>query len=236
MKHILISTVLVLVTFIGVQAQSLNEVLEKYYKANGLEKLADVKTYYIKAKMNMMGMEFPMEIKVKKPNKFRVEVEAMGIKTTSAFDGEKGWMKNPMMGSGIKELKGEQLKQAMSQADLEGELYNYKAKGSEIEMLGKVDLDDTKAYKLKLTDKDKAVKYYFIDTKSFLIKKVEANLSAEGKEISVETKMSEYQEINGIKLPKTIEIKTSMGNQTVIMEEIKLDCSINDSIFEKPEK
>ncbi len=74
-----------LVAFAGTQAQTLSKVLEKHYQATGQEEMAKVKTFSEKITMSMMGMEMPMEIKVKKPNKFRVEVNMMGQKTISAW-------------------------------------------------------------------------------------------------------------------------------------------------------
>ncbi|WP_163325865.1 LolA-like protein [Draconibacterium mangrovi] len=234
MKRTFLLAALMLFALISTQAQSLDEVLDSYYKANGLEKMADVKTFNVKAKVNVMGMEMPMEIKVKKPNKFRVDMEMMGQKTTSAYDGEHGWMINPMMGAGAQDLEGDQLKQAMSQADMEGALYNYKAKGSDIEMLGKVDVDGAEAYKLKLTDKDGVVQTYYINANDYLVSKVESRAEAMGQTMDIVTRMVEYKDLNGIKMANKIEIEMPMGKQSVVMEEIKLDEPIDDALFEKP--
>jgi len=234
MKRTFILTALMLVAFVFVQAQSLEKVLEKHYEATGVEKLSDVKTYSVKAKMSMMGMDMPMTIKVKNPDKFRLDMEAMGQKTVSAFDGDKGWMINPMMGEGVKELEGDQLTQAMSQADLEGELYNYKKKGSTAELIGKVNADGKPAYKIKLTDKAGTAKDYFIDADTYLVTKMKAKVEAMGQSMEVETKITEYQEVDGIMMGKKIEVVTPMGTQTILMDEIKLNVEIDDSIFARP--
>jgi len=230
MKRTLILTALMLFAYVGMQAQSLEKVLEKHYSATGVEKMGNIKTFDIKAKVSVMGMEMPMLIKIKKPGKFRVEMEMMGQKTISAFNGDKGWMINPMLGSGVKDLEGDQLKQAMTQADMEGELYNYKKKGFIGELLGKED----NAFKIKMTGSDGAVKTYFIDESSYLISKVTAKVEAMGQSVNVETKMVEYQKINGIQMAKRIEVEMPMGTQTIIMEEIKIDERLDDSIFTKP--
>ncbi len=230
MKRTFILTTLMLIAFIGVQAQSLEKILEKHYDATGVEKMADVKTFNIKAKMSMMGMEMPMTMKIKKPNKFRVDVEMMGQKTTAAFDGQKGWMVNPAMGSGVKELSGDELKQQMSQTDMEGELYNYAKKGSTAEYLGK----EGDSHKIKLTLKDGTYKTYFIDASSYLISKVKAKVEAMGQQMDVETKFTEYQDIDGMKMPKKIEASMPMGTMTTTMDEIKLNEKIDDSVFAKP--
>jgi len=88
-----------------------------------------------------MGQELPMEMKMKRPNKFRVEMEMMGQKMVQAYDGEKGWMIAPWLSPDPQALEGDQLKQAMEQTDFEGELYNYKQKGSTVDFVGKVNAD-----------------------------------------------------------------------------------------------
>lgn len=234
MKQILILASLMLVAFVGTQAQTLEKVLEKHYEATGHKKIADIKTFQIKAKMSMMGMDMPMDIQIKQPDKFKVTVEMMGQKTVSAFDGDKGWMINPMMGAGVQDLKGDQLKQAMSQADVEGELYNYAAKGHSAELIGKVNADGKEAYRIKLTDKDGQVKNYFIDANNYLILKMKAKIEAMGQTVEVETKMLEYEKIEGIQMAKKIEVVMPMGSQSIVMEEIKLNENIDDSVFARP--
>lgn len=230
MKRIFILTALLLFVFVGVQAQSLEKVLDKHYAATNVEKMADIKTYDIKAKVSVMGMDMPMSIIVKKPNKFKVEVEMMGQKTISAFDGNKGWIINPMLGAGVKDLEGDQLKQAMSQADMEGELYNYEKKGFTAEMLGK----EGDAFKVKLTDKEGLAKTYFINSDTYLVDKVTAKVEAMGQSMDVTTKIVEYQKVEGIHMAKRMEVETPMGTQSISMDEIKVNEKIDDSIFARP--
>ena len=234
MRSTIILTALMLFAFVGIQAQTLEKVLEKNYEATGVEKLADVKTYSVKATMSMMGMDMPMSIRVKNPDKFRLDMEAMGQKTVSAFDGDKGWMINPMMGDGVKDLEGDDLKQAMQQTDLEGELYNYKQKGSTAELIGKVNADGKPAYRIKLTNGDGTVKDYFIDADTYLVVKMKAKVEAMGQSMEVETKMLDYEKIGGIMMAKKIEVVTPMGTQTVFFEEIKLNEPIDNSVFARP--
>ena len=234
MKQVFILATLMLVAFVGTQAQTLEKVLEKHYEATGHKKIADIETFHIKAKMSMMGMDMPMDIQIKQPDMFKVSVEVMGQKTVSAFDGDKGWMINPMMGAGVQDLTGDQLKQAMSQADMEGELYNYAAKGHSAELIGKVNADGKEAYRIKLTDKDGQVKNYYIDANTYLILKMKAKIEAMGQTVEVETKMVEYEKIEGIQMAKKIEVVMPMGSQSIVMEEIKLNEKIEDSVFARP--
>lgn len=216
------------------QAQSLKEVLDKHFKAIGQDKLAKVETYEVKAKVNQSGMEIPMVMKMKKPNKFRMEMDMMGQKMIQVYDGEKGWVVAPWISSEPQELTGAELDQAMAQADIDGELYNYEAKGHQVELIGKEIVDGIEMYNLKLTDKNGGVKNYYIDADTYFIRQVKAKAASMGQEINVTQKLQDYKDFDGIKIATKIVSSTPMGDAEISMEEINLDTAIDDSIFEKP--
>lgn len=219
-----------------VQAQSLEDILEKHFKAVGQEKLVSAQTYLMKAKIVQMGMELPMVMKIKNPNKFRVEMEMQGQKMIQAYDGEKGWMIVPWLSPDPQEMAGDQLKQAMEQADIKGELYNYSEKGHSVDFTGKVNLDGKEAYRLKLTAKDGTVKNYFIDTETYLITKVKAKVNTMGQEVDVDMKMSGYKDFDGVKMAMKMESHTPMETMSVIIEDVQFDPIFDDAIFNLPVK
>lgn len=227
----------VVIAFANVaNAQSLNEVLDMYFKASGQDKLMAAQSFYVKAKVSQMGMEMPMEMKIKKPEKFIVTIDLQGQKIITAFDGEKGWMINPMVGAEPQELAGEQLAQARQQVDMEGELFNYEAKGHSAELAGKVNVDGKEMYRIKLTTKDGNTKDYFIDVATNLVSKVKSKVSAQGQTVDVEQIMSDYKTIDGITMAMKIEQKSPMGSAVIIMEEVKMNESFDDSVFKQPVK
>ncbi len=228
---------IIVIAFANVaQAQSVNEVLEKHFKAVGQEKLVDVNSFYIKAKVSQMGMELPMEMKIKKPDMFITNIDIQGQKMVQAFDGQKGWMIIPMMSPDPQELAGAQLDQAKEQANMEGELYNYEKKGSTAEMAGKVNVDGKEMFRIKLTDKDGNLKDYFIDANTYLIAKVKAKVSAQGQTVDVEQIMGDYKTIDGITMAMKIESKSPMGTAVITMEEVKFNEKFDDAIFKQPAK
>ncbi len=238
MKKLIVTTlalsIFVLTGF--VQAQSLDDVLAKYIKATGLETLAHASSFQLTAKISQMGMELPMIMKIKKPNKFRIEMEMQGQKMIQAYDGEKGWMIAPWVSPDPQDLSGTQLKDAFDQADMEGELYNYKKKGHSIEFIGKVNLDGKPAYKLKLTTKDGNLKTYFIDADTYLITKVKATVKANGQSVDITQNMLDYKTFDGVTMAMKIESQSPMGKAVVTMEDIKLNVDFDDAIFKKPVK
>jgi outer membrane lipoprotein-sorting protein len=231
-----VSIFLIAISLNVAKAQTLDEVLNSHFKAVGQENLVAVNSFIIKAKLSQAGMEMPMERKIKKPNKFRMEIEMQGQKMIQAFDGVEGWMVTPWLSPEPQELAGDQLKQAIAQADIEGELYNYEKKGSTAEFIGKVNLDGKVAYRIKLTDNEGNIKNYFIDADTYLIKKVKAKVEAMGQTVDVETRMLDYREVDGITMAMKMESDTPMGTITILMEEVKFNEDLDDAIFKKPAK
>jgi outer membrane lipoprotein-sorting protein len=236
-KSILTVFVILFSMFLNIaQAQSLEDILAKHFKAKGQDELVASKTILVKAKVSQMGMEMPLEMKIKKPDKFYITIDMQGQKIIQAFDGEHGWMLSPMTGTEPMDMTGDQLIQARQQADLEGELYNYKKKESTADLLGKVNLDGKDAYRIKLTTNDGNSKDYFIDADNYNIVKVKATVSSQGQTYEVEQTMNEYKSFNGILMPTKMSSKTPVGNIEVIFEDVKFNANIEDSIFEKPQK
>jgi outer membrane lipoprotein-sorting protein len=216
------------------QAQSLKDVLDKHFDAIGQEKLLTMETYSVKATVKQMGMEMPMYMKMKRPNKFRMEMEMQGQKMIQVYDGEKGWMIAPWISTEPQELSGNQLNQAMSQANIDGELFNYAEKGAVATLIGKVNVDGSPMFNIKLTDKDGTSKNYFIDAESYLIRKVKAKVDVQGQEVEMEQNMNDYKNIDGIMMATTIDSKSPMGTASVVFNDIKFGENIDDSIFSKP--
>jgi hypothetical protein len=237
MKKSVITVFAIIIALVNVaQAQSLSEVLDKHFKATGQDKLVAVQSFYIKAKVSQMGMEMPMEMKIKNPEMFLTTVEVQGQKIIQAYDGQKGWMIMPMMSPDPQPLEGEQLAQVKAQVNMEGELYNYAKKGSSAELGGKVNVDGKEMYRIKLTTKDGNSKDYFVDANTYFISKVKAKVSAQGQTVDVEQIMSDYKTIEGITMPMKIETKSPMGTGVILMEEIKFNEKFDDAIFKQPAK
>jgi len=236
-KSVITIIAIIIVAFVNVsQAQTVSEVLDKHFKAIGQEKLASVQSFYVKAKVSQMGMEMPMEMKIKKPEMFIMTVEMQGQKMIQAFDGQKGWMIAPWVSADPQELAGEQLNQVKNQMDMNGELFEFEKKGSTAELGGKVNVDGKDAFRIKLTTKDGNTKDYFIDANTYLIAKVKTKVSAQGQTVDVEQIMSDYKTIDGITMAMKNESKSPMGSAIILMEEIKFNEKFDDAIFKQPAK
>jgi len=113
---------------------------------------------------------------------------------------------------------------------------DYKSKGNQIELVGKESLDDKPVYRLKLTNKNGEVRFYFLDAASFLLVKWEGVRRTGDQDVPWESYFSDFQEVHGLRFPSRID-QGSPGTevkQTLTAEKIEIDPQIDDSRFAKP--
>ena len=245
MKKAILTTLTILMSAVLTlsNAQTLDEVLAKHYKATGQEKFANVKTVLYKAKVSQMGMDEPMTLTIhmKNPGKFHTEINMQGQKIITAFDGVEGWMINPWMSADPQDLSGDQLEEARAQEVLEDKLWNYEEKGNTVDLIGKVNEGDKEYFHLKLTTDNGTVMNYFLDPETCLVAKMTFKTDAMGQSIENEQRMMDYKDIDGIKMPMKIET-VDMNSESdspmavVTIEELKFNVDIDDAIFARPGK
>lgn len=219
-------------------SQDLTEVLNSHFKAIGQDKLTSVNSMKTTGKTIAQGMELDFNIFTQRPEKFKLEVDIQGAKMIQAFDGEKGWFVAPWTGSlDPIEISGVQLKSIKQQANMDGMLYNYAEKGYTTELLGKEDMEGTEVFKIKQTDKDGDIYYYFIDAENFVLLKTSSKVKMGESEIESETFYSNYKEFEGMLMAYSFESKTNGQTMSQInIETVELNPEIDPAIFTMPAK
>ena len=231
----LILAVTGLLVFTLINAQSLEEIVKKYTIANKLDKISSFSTIKMTAKMSMMGMEMPMEMWMKNPNKIKTVMNMNGQEIVSMFDGEKGYSINPAMGSSEPvEMTPEALKQTQKSNIFQNPLLNY-LKNGQLSLEGEEKVNEKPAFKIKATLEGGNIAYMFIDKESYLIVKQSVTMNQGGQTITVDSYLSDYTETNGLLLP--MKTTSSMGGMEVIttFEKVEVNIPMDDSIF-KPKK
>ena len=118
---------------------------------------------------------------------------------------------------------------------MDGPMFDAKAKGNAIELVGKEDLDGSPAYKLKITLKNGDVLYSYIDAETGLQVKETSKRKQQGSEIEVESYPTNFKAVNGVMFPFMIENKIagkSVGQFTI--EDIKVNPAIDEGGFKMP--
>jgi outer membrane lipoprotein-sorting protein len=213
-------------------AQSLEEIVKKYSTAINSDQLANVNTIKIKGKMSAMGMDMPMEMFMKNPNKIKVVYSLNGQSMVSIFDGEKGYTINPMMGSSEPiELTGDQLKQIQNNNVFRNEVLNYFNK-KQLSLEGEEDVKGKPAYKLKVAVAGSSPVYMFIDKATNLLVKTSSTADQGGTQMNVESYMTDYTEINGVVMPKkTTAVANGMEAAVITFDLVEVNVPMDDSVF-----
>ena len=222
------------ITFIS--AQDVDEILDNYFENIGQNKLLKVKSVLLTGKVMMTGMESTLVTISKRPDKMRIELEIQDAKIVQAYDGVNAWMINPMTGSEETiDLTGPDADGMIESSDMDGQLWNYKEKGHQLELDGTEDFEGSDVYVLKLTKKNGSIDHYYLDSENYVVLMVKSIVMMNGSEIETETIFSNFQDVKGVIMPFTYEYKfAGQTGRTIIMEEVKFDQIVDDAIFSKP--
>lgn len=227
----LISVLTGLIAFVAINGQSLEEIVKKYTIANKHDQVGNLKTIKITAKMSMMGMEMPMEMWMKNPNKIKTVTNIAGQEMIQVFDGTKGYQINPMSGSGEPvAMTPEQVKQTLNSNVFQNYMMNY-FKNGQLVLEGEDKVNDKPVYKLKAKLEGGVIAYLFIDKSTFLLVKTSSTTSQGGSTMTMESYPSDYTLINGIFLPMKTTTSAQGMEFVITFTKVEVDIPMDDSIF-----
>ncbi|MEA5260204.1 outer membrane lipoprotein-sorting protein [Arcicella aquatica] len=238
-SKIITSALIVIATTASVFAQTADEVVAKHIEAmGGLEKWKALKGLEMKNKFSVQGMDIDSKTVIVNGKSLRSDVSVMGQSIITAVDGETGWSVRPAMMGGTGEPEDMPIalvRESRKQVDLGGSLLYYKEKGSTVELVGTEKVDGADVYKLKLTEKNGDVTNLYVSTSTYYTLKTTGKRKVQGQEIEAEVSFSNFKQIDGLTFPYTMETANPMGGtMTIETESIKLNPTIDVSIFKKP--
>lgn len=222
----------------AVPVRSAEELVSRNLSAKGgVERLKSVPGFRILARVLLptAGLEFPAIITTKRPNLFYQESTIRGQKVIAGFDGEKGWIVNPLMGVlAPQEMQGSRLEMLKRQLDLEGPLVDYKAKGTTVEVAGHDTLEGKSVTKLKVTLKDGLVEFFFVDDETGLEAKTVKQIKDGDAITMLETRYGNYQPVDGVMVPHIVEQKAAGQVLQFTIEHVEIAESVDDGLFKMP--
>ncbi len=234
--------------FIGnfLYAQTADEIINKYYEnTGGREAWSKITSMRSTGKIKAQGMEFPA-VMLTKPMKQKISFTFQGMNIVQpAFDGTTGWATNFMTMKAEKmEAEDNEITKA-EVADFPDPFLRYKEKGYTVELQGNETVEGTDCFKIKLTKKpiiidgkeEENATVYFFDKENFvpiMTRSVIKKGPAKGK--TAEATMSDYQEVNGLMVPFTMDQKFEGQTQASIsISQIEFNVVIDDKEFAFPE-
>jgi photosystem II stability/assembly factor-like uncharacterized protein len=238
MRRVTVLAVLFLLS-LSLHAQTAEEIVARYIETiGGMERIRAIQTLRRVGRYNGGGgFEAQYVEENRRPNLVRQDFSLQGMTGITAYDGATGWKIEPWNGKKDAEsLSEEELKTIIEDADFDGPLVDYAAKGNKIEYAGTEPVEGTDAHKLKVTLANGDVRYYFMDSDYFVPIKIETKRMVRGAEREYETILGDYKEAGGVYLPHSIATgaKGSPNKGTVTFEKIEANVPIANARFYKP--
>jgi len=205
----------------------------------GAQALAAVTSLRLQGKMvvNNGRLELGYVQIKKRPGEIREETTLQGMTQIDAYDGTQGWKISPFGGRKDPEkVSVDDAKALVEDAEIDGPLIDWKAKGSTVEYLGTEDVDGTLAHKLRVVRKNGDINYVYLDPDHFLEIRIVTQRLQNGAKVENETDLGDYEKINGVFFPFSIEggQKGDTDKQKVIFEKAEANTPIDESIFKFP--
>jgi len=195
-------------------------------------------------------VQLPFLMELARPRKLRFELQFNGDTAIQVFDGANGWKLRPFLGRRVVEpYTADEMKTTVTQADLDGPLVDYAAKGTKVELDGMEKVEDRDTYKLKLTLKNGAVTHVWIDAQTFLETKIDGTpRRLDGTDHPVEVYFRDYRPVSGLQIPFVLETKvlpvgrtaqgfrdTPVPVERTIIDKVVVNPKFDDALFSKPE-
>ncbi len=233
-RYVLVLAALALAPAAVAQKSALTaeQIMEKSIAAQGgREAMAKFQSCYIKGTLAItaMGVNAGIEISQKAPDKrlILVKVEGFGD-VRNGFDGQTAWADDPQQG--MRTLTGEALDRVRRDSAFLPEL-KWKEFYTKMEALPNQKVGGRDAYVLRLTPKwGKPITDYY-DAETFL--SLRRDLDGDDGS-TVESYMSDYRDVQGVKVPGTIRQVTGNGEVMLKLIEVKYNVPMDDAQFVKP--
>jgi hypothetical protein len=221
---------------------TVDELLAKNLEAKGgAAALEAIKTIRFEGRLlvNQGQLELKFTETKKRPGKARTDAVLQGMNLVQAYNGASGWKIFPLYGRKDPEkMSADESKSLVEETEIGGPLENWKAEGKTVTYLGTEDVEGTAAHKLRVVQKNGDISYVYLDPDYFLEIRVIAQRTEQGAQVEVETDLGDYEKVNGVYFPFSIESgsKGSTDKQKTIIEKAEANLPVDDSIFEFPVK
>jgi len=222
-------------------AMTAEELVAKNLEAKGgVDAIKAIDSLHAVGKMSFTGdfsVDLTLDQVISRKGKVRQEAALQGMTSVQAYDGTEGWQIQPFGGRKDPEkLSADDIKGLADDADIDGPLVDWQSKGSKLEYLGTEDVDGTDAHKLKVTEKDGDVKYFYFDPDYFLEIRVVTQRKVRGTEQETESDLGNYEKVAGVYMPFSIESGAKGGpkSQKVTIETVEVNKPVDDAKFAFP--
>lgn len=237
MRKILILPVAFVCLALPASAQTADELVAKNIEAHGgMQKIKAITSVRMTGKPD--GFDALVVQENQRPNLFRRTLTIQGMTSVQAFDGSAGWQIQPFGGRKEPDYVGEDaMHQMLLDADFDGPLVDYQAKGNKVEYLGHDTVDGDDALRLKVTLKNGDIVYYYLDPDTFLEIRTDTQFFIRGSVQESTTELGSYKAVNGVMYPFSFSSgpkNDASARQAFTIQKLEVNVPLEKSGFEVP--
>jgi hypothetical protein len=220
-------------------APTVDQIVAKHVAARGGAKaLAAVRTLRMTGRaLEGPGREAIVRREIARPGRIRTEFVFQGTTGVYVWDGKSGWQVSPLDGSlDVVTMPPDAAVISAEQADFEGPLVDWKAKGHKVELAGSAVLAGGPAHDLKVTLKSGVVRHVWIDAASGQMVKSSSTRTLRGHAMEFEILFGDYQETSGVRFARSIEmgVKGRPRRMKILVENVEVNPALDEARFRRP--
>jgi hypothetical protein len=187
------------------------------------------------------GLRLPFMLEQKRPDLTRFELVVDKQRSVRVFDGRQGW-KLRSNANGRPEQQPyteDEVRAARDALVIDGPILDAAAKGVEVKLDGLDDVEGRPAYRLTAKLPSGTTQHVWIDAQSFLeVRYDRPARDAAGRPTTVAVYLRNYQAVEGLQLPFTIETGASSGGPAadrLVIERVAINPDLPDGVFARPD-
>ncbi len=241
---ILVTCVLAMITLVPFAvladggSPGLAQLLDRHFQARGgLQAIRALDGYRASGTFEMGGARAGYVMTAKRPGKLRMDFLLHGTNGTQAIAGDAGWQLMPFNGiTRPTPMTPEETRNFQDQADMDGPLVDWQAKGHRVELLGQDQVDGDLAWQLAIDMASGARVVVWIDAASYIDRRWQVGTRMNGQPMTVTLHFGDHRRVGDLLLPHRIEqqVHGLPAAQLFTVERYEFDAEIADSEFMIP--
>jgi hypothetical protein len=225
-----------LLTMSASLAQTADQIMAKHIAAvGGMAKIKGVRTARYEQSMTMQGIPVKTITTAIVGKAARSDVRVGKETITTVYNGETGWVLNPMMGlRSPQDIPAEQARMGKGTTEVTGLQLAYgKARSYPVKYMGKETQAGKSVLHLTMTRPEALVDYY-LDPATYLIVGTRTHVVSGKQSVDATGSFADYKRIDGLMLPMQTTI--TINGQAIATKTVSLSLNqpVDSAIFNKP--
>jgi outer membrane lipoprotein-sorting protein len=235
LKQIVCLSILSVMAVSG-QAQLGHEIAQKHAARAG-DKLAALTALRAEGRTFINEEVVPFTLVAQRPNRLRVESFTPRRRVVQVYNGtDQPWISHSELKGGAPQgMTEDDAREFIANADFDGPLVNFAAKGYSVDYAGEEKIEGRAAYKLLLMNKRDDIFFLWVDAENYEIVKRTAYRMFSNQRVAVDTLFKDFREVGGVLQPYRIET-TANGRTLYIMliDRMEANPAVPPATFARP--